>query len=151
MQFRTVHRAVIAQFLLAAALVVDSGRLPLNKYIMMDFQVSFFEAWRSCQFYGLQLASVASSDDNRELSELFNMSNRGNDTFWLAGTDIGREGKWIWITTNKLVVQYSHWGSISPEFHESQNCMAIGSFDNDRTLWDDIPCDEPRKYICQKV
>uniref|UniRef100_A0A023EGW4 Putative cpij000440 serine protease n=1 Tax=Aedes albopictus TaxID=7160 RepID=A0A023EGW4_AEDAL len=150
MQFQTIVSAVIAQLLLAS-LVVDSAKLPFNKYVIMDDKVTFFEAWRSCQYYGLQLASVTSSEDNQQLSKLVNRSARGNDTFWLAGTDVGREGKWVWITTNKLVLHFSNWGSISPLFAEVNDCMAIGSFTEDRTLWDDIPCSEAHKYVCQKV
>uniref|UniRef100_A0A023EGW3 Putative cpij000440 serine protease n=1 Tax=Aedes albopictus TaxID=7160 RepID=A0A023EGW3_AEDAL len=150
MQFQTIVSAVIAQLLLAS-LVVDSAKLPFNKYVIMDDKVTFFEAWRSCQYYGLQLASVTSSEDNQQLSKLMNRSARGNDTFWLAGTDVGREGKWVWITTNKLVLHFSNWGSISPLFAEVNDCMAIGSFTEDRTLWDDIPCSEAHKYVCQKV
>uniref|UniRef100_A0A023EFA0 Putative c-type lectin n=1 Tax=Aedes albopictus TaxID=7160 RepID=A0A023EFA0_AEDAL len=150
MQFQTIVSAVIAQLLLAS-LVADSAKLPFNKYVIMDDKVTFFEAWRSCQYYGLQLASVTSSEDNQQLSKLMNRSARGNDTFWLAGTDVGREGKWVWITTNKLVLHFSNWGSISPLFAEVNDCMAIGSFTEDRTLWDDIPCSEAHKYVCQKV
>ncbi|XP_062549379.1 tetranectin-like protein [Armigeres subalbatus] len=149
MQLIIALRTVISQLLLAAVSMNSHNSTP-NKYILMNVKEPFFKAWRNCQFYGLQLASVTSPEDNRMLSELVNMPIHGNSTFWLAGTDIGREAKWLWITTNKLVVLYSHWGGMAPEYDDKQNCMAAGLFVEDKTLWADIPCEESHQYVCQE-
>lgn len=136
--------------LLLETVSVGSFQAPLNKYLIMDYKVTFFEAWRHCQHYGLQLASVKSKKDNQFMHELLSRSEHANDTFWLAGTDTGLEGKWIWISTNHLVTLYIHWGGISPELDDILNCMTVGSFSEDRTLWRDDYCETPHKFICQK-
>lgn len=124
---------------------------PLNKYVIIDYKATFFEAWRHCQHYGLELASVKSEKDNEVMHEVLRAREHYNETFWLAGTDMGLERKWMWITTNRLVVQYSHWGGSSPQNDDTQNCMMVGSYPKDRTLWKDDSCMKRVKFICQKI
>ncbi|XP_058462524.1 perlucin-like protein [Malaya genurostris] len=125
--------------------------LDINKYVIINDNATFFEAWRGCQYYGQRLASITSQEDSELVAQVINSTTTTNSTYWVAGTDIGMEGKWIWITSNELVVKFSHWGHISPDNSNVQDCMTVGHFPEDRTLWDDVDCETPNYYICERL
>ncbi|XP_039449697.1 perlucin-like protein [Culex pipiens pallens] len=121
-----------------------------GKYVAMTEKKTFLEAWRACQFFGLQLASVRTKAENELLRNLVVQPEHSASTFWLAGTDLGWEGRWIWITNNSPLVIFSNWAFGNPDNSNNQDCMIVGSNANDPTMWDDVQCTDKHKYICEK-
>ncbi|XP_053687332.1 perlucin-like [Sabethes cyaneus] len=122
-----------------------------NKYVVINNRVNYFEAWRGCQYYGQQLASITTREENEILRELLDMPEHANHTYWIAGTDVGRKGSWIWITNNEPVVLFTNWGHVGPDMSQRQNCMTVGRFADDRTMWDDVECDQNMYFICERI
>lgn len=137
----------------------------------MTEKKTFLEAWRACQYFGLQLASVRTKAENELLRNVVVQPEHSTSTFWLAGTDLGWEGRWIWITNNSplvifgvcqlrskpeinhflLQVTFSNWAFGNPDNSNNQDCMIVGSNANDPTMWDDVQCTDKHKYICEKT
>uniref|UniRef100_A0A1Q3G035 Putative cpij000440 serine protease n=1 Tax=Culex tarsalis TaxID=7177 RepID=A0A1Q3G035_CULTA len=134
--------------LLAAVSLVDGNTQ--RKYVAMAEKKNFLEAWRGCQFFGLQLASIRTEEENEQLRHLLVQPEHNSSTFWLGGTDLGLEGHWIWITSNSLLIAFSNWAFGNPDNSNNQDCMVVGSDANDPTMWDDIQCAENHKYICER-
>merc|ERR1712004_296194 len=44
--------------------------------------------------------------------------------WWTAGTDVGREGRWFWVTTLTEVEDYV-WYDSYPTLSNNQNCLAL--------------------------
>ncbi|XP_055533360.1 perlucin-like [Wyeomyia smithii] len=122
-----------------------------NKYVVINTPVTYFEAWRGCQYYGQQLASITTREENEILRELLSKPEYINHTYWIAGTDIGREGQWVWITSNEPVVLFTNWGHVGPDDSNIQDCMTVGQFADDRTLWDDVDCEKMFHFICERI
>lgn len=82
----------LVPLLVLHSFVCCSAILP-NKYVVITEKVSFFEAWRGCQFYGLELAKVTSAADNSQLRVILEQTSPKHYKYWLAGTDLGHEGR----------------------------------------------------------
>lgn len=88
----TIKMNFFILLLVLHTLVICRAALP-NKYVVITEKVPFFEAWRGCQFYGLELAKVTSSADNSQLRIMLDQTGPKHSTYWIAGTDIGHEGR----------------------------------------------------------
>merc|ERR1711936_92960 len=70
-----------------------------------------------------------------------------NHHWWTAGTDLGVEGRWIWITTLTAVEDFVWVSDAYPRVTTNWNCLALsaglGYFGYDEN------CDVKRSPICQ--
>lgn len=57
----------------------------------------------------------------------------------------------MWITNDSPITAYTNWGGANPNNANGQDCMNIGSFEDDPTLWDDVSCEEEHSYICERI
>merc|ERR1711970_413176 len=85
----------------------------------------------------------------------------GCDCFWLGGFTNERHnenapGEWFWPHANKTV-EWFDWADGQPNNLNGQNCLAVTEFHNPLIpvfrdfLWNDVGCDIPHHYICQKT
>ena len=70
----------------------------------------------------------------------------GAANYWTGGTDIGREGKWFWISSLSIVEDFAA-GILNQRF--AANCHTLVA--NYDYSGGDIPCDHPLYPICQKI
>lgn len=117
------------------------------RYILQNTKVTYFEALRNCNDLGLQLASVNNAQDNTLLKAAI-----GTQTgpWWSAGTDLGDEMKWMWITS-KNPFGYTNWAPGQPENADTnENCLIVEfPVGQGETRWKDEPCGTKYKYICE--
>jgi hypothetical protein len=50
----------------------------------------------------------------------------GPHTWWTAGTDVGRNGDWVWATSYMPVPTWI-WGNLMPDGNRGDNCMVLNS------------------------
>ncbi|KAL1399411.1 hypothetical protein pipiens_008239 [Culex pipiens pipiens] len=76
-----------------------------QRYVVFNNKRStFFEAWRACMSLGLRLATVNSSEDDAALLvALRDAGTHHKGPWFIAGTDLGKEGSFVWLTTNREV------------------------------------------------
>jgi len=72
----------------------------------------------------------------------------GGQYWWLGGTDVGREGRWFWIST-LTPVQGSIWQSSYPQHDTARNCLDFHT--KNFGVSSHNPCSTPLKPVCQRT
>uniref|UniRef100_A0A1Q3FC54 Putative galactose-specific c-type lectin n=1 Tax=Culex tarsalis TaxID=7177 RepID=A0A1Q3FC54_CULTA len=115
--------------------------------------VTFMEAWRRCQWNGLRLATVSSHADSKLLEAAIGATANHTGPWWIAGTDQGSEGNFIWISTNIPVGFITGYEDFYPGQPDNaggaEDCMEIGRWGG--VHWNDAPCGWKQRYICEQV
>ncbi|EDS28419.1 salivary C-type lectin [Culex quinquefasciatus] len=121
-------------------------------FVYNDEPVTFFEAWHKCRAHGLRLASVHSALDDVKLMVAIaqeNINQRG--PWWIAGTDLGKPGSFVWITGNKRIdgrVGYTNFAAGQPEnLSGTGHCLVAGGAGG--TQWNNVDCESKSRYICE--
>uniref|UniRef100_A0AAG5D1K9 C-type lectin domain-containing protein n=1 Tax=Anopheles atroparvus TaxID=41427 RepID=A0AAG5D1K9_ANOAO len=124
-----------------------------KSYIVINKSRTFLEAWRFCASIGLRLATVTSAEESRLLDQAVNGTGNvpAGSTWWIGGTNLGREGSFIWISTNLPVGYKTGYFNFSPgqpdNYKGVENCLEIGRFGP--TMWNDMPCDTKLHFVCE--
>ncbi|XP_038118126.1 galactose-specific lectin nattectin-like [Culex quinquefasciatus] len=103
---------------------------------------------------GLRLAAVNSREDNLALLvALQHVGPHQQGPWYIAGTDLGEDGKYVWITTDQSVgfgTGYSNWGPDQPDnYLGGEHCIEVGAFKGSH--WNDVDCNTNRAYICERI
>ncbi|KAL9703548.1 hypothetical protein quinque_007066 [Culex quinquefasciatus] len=144
-------------FVLAVALVSTTRAGFANSYqryfVYNDEELTFFEAWHKCRAHGLRLASVHSALDDAKLKVALaqkDINQRG--PWWIAGTDLGKSGSFVWITDDKRIDGRTGYTNFAPgepnNASGNEHCLEVGGGPKG-TLWNDCACDLKKRYICE--
>jgi len=122
-------------------------------YLGMFFKANWFRSAQYCRFHGMHLASLDSAEEQRELEEHIKSLGLGDQHFWTSGSDLGEEGKFIWMATGKPI-KYTHWNAGEPNNFEYDNgekehCLEMWDRDGAGLAWNDTPCSFETFFICQ--
>ena len=126
-----------------------------QRYIVFNNKrVNFFEAWRACMSLGLRLATVTDAEDDADLLvALRNAGTHHKGPWFIAGTDLGRESSFVWMSTNQKVgheTGYSNWAQDQPDNGGgNEHCIEIGYHGG--SLWNDVNCQYTRSYVCERA
>ncbi|XP_058833353.1 clotting factor G beta subunit-like [Topomyia yanbarensis] len=122
-------------------------------FVHNNKEVTFLEAWRLCQNTGHQLATITSEEDSQLIAHAISKSGNKKGPWYTAGTDLGNEGQFVWISTNKPVGYQTGYLNFRPDQPNdawgNEDCLEIGRWGG--VEWNDIPCDWKQRYICESV
>ncbi|XP_056246252.1 CD209 antigen-like protein E isoform X2 [Seriola aureovittata] len=102
-----------------------------------------------CRAKEADLVIIDSLEEQTFLSKLI----KEETLAWIGLTDKASEGTWIWIDGTPLSLQY--WRETQPDNgggHQSlgeEDCGQIILGTNDLTNWNDLPCKNDVKWICE--
>ncbi|XP_075787221.1 C-type lectin domain family 4 member K-like isoform X1 [Pelodiscus sinensis] len=122
-----------------------------NLYYFSQEEKSWFEAKQFCVSQGSHLTSVSSQGEQEFLS-------KGTDgqSYWIGLTDQGTEGRWRWVDGSEYRADASRgfWIPDQPDnWHQgiggSEDCAQ--SCTEDQTLWNDVNCSLPARWICKQA
>ncbi|XP_039443841.1 perlucin-like [Culex pipiens pallens] len=121
-------------------------------FVYNDEELTFFEAWHKCRAHGLRLASVRSAlDDAKLLVALAQKDINQPGPWWIAGTDMGQSGSFVWITGNMRIDGRRGYTNFAPgepnNAGGNEHCLEVGWTVG--TLWNDCDCDLKKRYICE--
>lgn len=125
---------------------VDQVEAPVSGgcYMLFDNQQNWDAARVACEALGpdTHLATVADAAENQLISDL-----AGSARVWIAGSDAGNEGNWIWY--NGEAFAFDNWRSGEPNDGDgNEDCMSL---EGDRGgSWDDQPCGESKRFVCER-
>ena len=72
----------------------------------------------------------------------------GRGTFWIGGSDVMAEGKWMWMTSH-TPISYTNWARGAPSNNLGrQHCLSIHYYVG--YLWNDEQCTLSLPFICEK-
>ena len=71
---------------------------------------------------------------------------RGQDGWWIGGSDYTVEGEYRWIQTGGIIGPFTKWGVAQPDDNNKENCMAL-LWTAEQLWWHDEPCQRYRAHI----
>ncbi|XP_052085772.1 perlucin-like protein [Mytilus californianus] len=114
-------------------------------YYFSDNTKSWDTSSASCQAHHSELAIIETMEENMFI---YSITTKLGGFFWLDGTDEFSEGQWEWASTGDSL-DYSNWFPGEPNNSNGQeDCLLTGGVYN--TFWNDSPCSNQIKYICEK-
>ncbi|VDI80948.1 Hypothetical predicted protein [Mytilus galloprovincialis] len=114
-----------------------------NCYFFSNDKRNWNDAKSICGSYGSMLAEVISSG---ELDFLKTKATGYASSFLLGGSDIEKEGDWIW-STSQTDITVSDWDVGEPtNSNGEEHCLQMSS----NTKWNDVPCIHQTRFICEK-
>ncbi|XP_071155317.1 perlucin-like protein [Mytilus edulis] len=114
--------------------------------------VPWNDAQGYCGSFGMRLASVSNSDENKFLKSLTTQSSG----VWLGGSDLLQEDKWKWDKPTRSITYYD-WGYYNgipqPNDLFNQDCLTYGLSDPFETqyTWDDQTCSNDYPFLCERI
>ena len=112
-------------------------------YVVFDEPIYWDDAKASCESMGGHLATITSQGEQDFVANLIE-NNGDKKNYWLGGTDVDDEGKWVWITGEDWT--YSNWREGQPNDRDNDDTdgdqdylqIGCGSQDEDRYMkwWD---------------
>ena len=104
-------------------------------------QMTWDEAYQTCQSSGTDLVSIHSSEEN---TFVFNLA--GNKTTWTGGSDRDTEGSFTW--TDGTPWDTNLWSSGNPDqFLVNQDCVTMSKLKEG--LFNDVRCTERFQFVCK--
>ncbi|XP_067653315.1 perlucin-like, partial [Haliotis asinina] len=107
---------------------------------------SFAEAASYCRYLESHLATVENRDEDSFIKG-YAIRHRRAPNYWLGGTDLTVEGKWLWEGQRRM--NYAHWPRQPDNSKGQEHCLELrrvsGTYD-----WNDIKCDTPSHFICER-
>ncbi|XP_065351774.1 low affinity immunoglobulin epsilon Fc receptor-like [Cloeon dipterum] len=110
--------------------------------------VNWHVADANCKIMGMQLATIETAHENNVvINHLNTLGAPDRAMFWISGTDLGAEGRFVWSTTGQRI-GFSQFHRGQPDnMRRRENCLQyykVGSF-----AWNDYECDKGSRYICE--
>uniref|UniRef100_A0A182VRP1 C-type lectin domain-containing protein n=1 Tax=Anopheles minimus TaxID=112268 RepID=A0A182VRP1_9DIPT len=117
-------------------------------------RANFFEAWQDCHAYDGHLASIQSAFEQTLVEEAMAKTGNPKGVYFIGGTDIGRDGRWMWIGLNQLMKanDYKNFYPGEPNnLNGNQECLTVGNWHGEnRGKWDDFEClTRIDGYVCE--
>lgn len=109
-----------------------------------DFQKSWYDAEAHCRNFNGHLAIIEDQETNDFIAEGLN-----EYEYFIDGTDVDQEGRWIWNSTGKEI-EFTNWLYGQPDnFKTKEHCLVLrGRYYG--YLWNDMPCDMELPFVCQR-
>ncbi|XP_063417277.1 perlucin-like [Mytilus trossulus] len=112
-------------------------------YFYSDELKTWTDAKISCEADEGMLVEVDSKCENDFIKMSASMPN-----YWLGGTDQQKEGVWIW-SHSQNVVTFSDWDKEQPDnYNGNEHCLELWHYNG--LYWNDYPCHELRRFVCEK-
>ena len=108
--------------------------------------MNWFGALSNCATLspGAHLVEVYSELEQMTLIEL--AKGFPEQPWWLGGTDLEEEGKWVWYRTGQSF-EYDFWSPTEPSNASYENCVEMYMSKNG--FWHDTNCQDVWASICQ--
>ncbi|XP_067261158.1 hepatic lectin-like [Chanodichthys erythropterus] len=117
----------------------------LDGLFISNVSMSWSESRKYCRDRGGDLVIIDTEEKQRLISSLF------KERVWIGLTDIEKEGKMKWVDNSPLNQKF--WKEGEPnDANGKEDCVEIKSSCTSSELknWNDLPCSEKRKCICEK-
>ncbi|XP_040158799.1 perlucin-like protein [Anopheles arabiensis] len=122
-------------------------------YVAFLHPLNFFESWQECNINGGYLASIESPAEQTQVEKAMAKARNQTAVYYVGGTAIGRDGRWMWIGLNKEFAHRGYRNFYHDELNNisrGQNCLTVGNWDKpNRGKWDELECTtKVDGYIC---
>lgn len=110
---------------------------------------NWFTASEICRSTGMQMLTLRTEEETDQIYELAKKY-KPRSSFWVAATDLGREGDFVWSTTG-MKLTTARWSVNQPDNNgDQEHCVEITYRWNDTVpVWNDVPCNHNYPYFCE--
>lgn len=135
---------------LIVLILVSSNSLALdlvgNRQVFLHSeQANWFTAYETCRSQRRQLLTINNEEENSQMLAICAKYQR--PYIWLAATDLGHAGEFVWASTGQSV-QYTNWGAHEPNNQiNNEHCVMLWSGYG----WNDTPCDVSYHFFCEET
>ncbi|XP_060524476.1 C-type lectin 37Db-like [Cylas formicarius] len=122
-------------------------------YVSLD-KANFFQAFLNCRSAGLQLASIRSQKEEKDIEEAIKGANPGVtylNGFWTSGTNLANiaSSQYYWLSTGGMAI-YTKWLAGEPNNQlNNEHCLEIFLGEDKKFVWNDSVCTVNYRYVCQ--
>lgn len=137
----------------------------LRKRVRFYFvEKNWKEALAACQDHGGNLLKIQSAAENAAVYRFLKERAWGKEGVhtgfsypyvWLAGNDLDEEGTFRWKPNNELF-DYTSWHGVEDNYFRQpdnnkgeEHCVELYKYDNRNIYWNDAPCWERKRYLCE--
>nr|XP_022294154.1 galactose-specific lectin nattectin-like [Crassostrea virginica] len=100
-----------------------------------------------CRNAGGKLVEIENaSEENFLRSHL--LSSHKSEHFWIGGSDIIQDGKWLWLSTQEPL-DYTDWAPREPSNGITARCMTMAYHEG--CHWNDDICTMQYDFICERT
>ncbi|CAH1255133.1 CSMD3 [Branchiostoma lanceolatum] len=119
-----------------------------NCYKVFDIEMDYRESEALCEEDGAMLAMPRDQSTDDFLIKLRSSVNP-QVRYWIGLTDREKEGAWVWADRRPLGA-FSSWAAGEPNSAGEEDCVVYAAHPSVRDKWNDVPCNHPYRFICQK-
>ncbi|KAF7273844.1 hypothetical protein GWI33_013475 [Rhynchophorus ferrugineus] len=123
-----------------------------SKYLISNQKVPFHEAYLRCRQYGLDPVEITSEEEELEVEEALKHDKEfgWEKGFYLFATNLGNKISYYWLNTGRPLF-YAKFGVGLPDnVGNKENCLQIFQATLGNFLWNDVPCEQQLRFICQR-
>ncbi|XP_051993545.1 CD209 antigen-like protein C [Xyrauchen texanus] len=111
-------------------------------FFISSEEKSWYESRQFCRDRGGDLVIINTEEKQRYVSSLV------NGRAWIGLSDIENEGNMKWVDNSPL--KKGFWNTNEPNDDEGkEDCVEVLSSNPFQKNWNDLPCSEKRKWICE--
>ncbi|KAI7810723.1 putative C-type lectin domain family 4 member E [Triplophysa rosa] len=112
-------------------------------YFISSEKKNWTDSRRFCRDRGGDLVIINTEEEQKYVSSIV------NENVWIGLSDTEKEGNMKWVDNTPVINGF--WIPGEPSDHGSnEDCVVISEFSDTFMNWNDLPCSEKRKWICEK-
>jgi len=116
-----------------------------HHYLVVTEKMTWNQAVAYAKKLGGHLVTISDQAENNFVTDLAKSKGVGR-TYYIGFTDLGSEGKWRWVTGQKIT--YTNWSGGEPNNHDGiEHCCEVGW--HSKYGWNDSPCDQNLSFVVE--
>jgi len=116
-----------------------------HHYLVVTEKMTWNQAVAYAKKLGGHLVTIFDKAENDFVTDLAKSKGVGR-TYYIGFTDLGSEGKWRWVTGQKIT--YTNWSGGEPNNHDGiEHCCEVGW--HSKYGWNDSPCDQNLSFVVE--
>ncbi|XP_050513611.1 collectin-12-like [Diabrotica virgifera virgifera] len=121
-------------------------------FVNTVFKTNFYRSWQYCRLQGMNLVSIESEEENKQLQKFISDKGFKYGSYWTSGTNLVGEDQWIWMSTGRELT-YTNWLPGEPSKQNVkgtvENCIDILVYAGFK--WNDQNCEVVQNFICEST
>ncbi|KAK9878338.1 hypothetical protein WA026_021639 [Henosepilachna vigintioctopunctata] len=123
-------------------------------YVESSIKLNYFGALHFCKRNHMELLSIESKMEDQFIKNYLFNNFPTSDSFWISGTDLAKEGDFVWMSTGQPF-SYTNWHPVDVKepnnVNNAEHCVHMYQYFNSPNFffWNDVHCGVPYNFICE--
>lgn len=126
-----------------------TGGVGGRRVYLFDYAENWFKASERCRSKCRELLTITTPEENEETQAF--LRNKAVHSAWIAATDLGEEGVFIWSTSGKRV-EKKYWAINAKDLYgQAADCVYVTLHNPTTESWSYDDCDGAYHGICRET